>query len=465
MSRWSRFEPAADRRLVKGLSAGNDGALAKIYDIYAERLYDYSWSRLGETRTASDVVHDTLIDAYRRAGRLRDRERLRAWLYAAARRRCIQQGRGAAPMRWDCAVASGAAIGLEEIAKGAPPEELCQRVQKAFQKLSLGDQEALFLALRHDLDAADLEVILGEPQRRVHSRLARGRVWLTHAAPISSVSRGLDLHQAPKMPANLRHRVLHAASDPELAGYRADIVARAGGLSPDGFPRQPGSRVPLKRRWLFAGSGLGAAVTCVAAMLLVVGSSAGGAGPFQGKPRPRPSKSLPSIGVQPNDQTPRHQGGGDSRRGDSARNGASASASPTDSSAPPQQDPQRPPPVAGELTIEPTQLDFTGRDEAVVLLRAEDGAVSWTAFEDESVVSLSREQGTVPAGGEMTVRIQVNKALIQLPDRVPVTFVEDAGNSASKGGGARAFTGSAVSVGGGRTHTVWVSWPLGLHLL
>src|SRR3954469_2352923 len=91
MAKWSRFAPAADRRLVKGLLDGDDDALATLYDVYAERLYDYCLALVDDEHDAADVVHDTLIDAARRTPRMRERERLRAWLYAGARRRCLRQ--------------------------------------------------------------------------------------------------------------------------------------------------------------------------------------------------------------------------------------------------------------------------------------------------------------------------------------------------------------------------------------
>lgn len=453
MARWSRFEPAADRRLVKGLTAGDEESLAKLYDIYAERLYDYCGSCVSDARSAGNVVHDTLIDAYRRVGRLRDRDRLRAWLYAAARRRCIQQGRNGT-MSWDCTGA--AAPGADEVENGALAGDLCQRVQKAFKKLSLADQEALFLALRHDLDAADLGVILGESQRRTQSRLDRGRVWLTHAAPVSSVSIALDPHQAPKLPANLRHRVLHSASDPELAGYRADIVARAGGLGPDGFPRQPGSRTPLRRRWLFAGSGLSAAVTGVAAVLLLVSSSTSGAGtwPFDPAPQPQPSKSLPSTGAPPK-TTPPGQGPGHGDRP------APRPITGGDGAANPSPQPQHPPPtLPGRLTVRPDRIDLSGKDEARIFLRAENDAVTWTAAELSPAISLSRVRGTVPAGGEMTVRVVLNRGLVQLPGTTPITILESTGTQSTEIGPLGIIgTGDAY---GSRKHTVLVSWPLSL---
>src|SRR5690606_41455199 len=94
MPRMSPSVPAADRTLVKGLNAGDEAAFAALYDQYGERLYDYALSMTGETKVAADIVHDTFIDACRRAPRLRDHLLLGSWLYAAARRRCIRRRRG-----------------------------------------------------------------------------------------------------------------------------------------------------------------------------------------------------------------------------------------------------------------------------------------------------------------------------------------------------------------------------------
>ncbi|MBX6767734.1 MAG: RNA polymerase sigma factor, partial [Actinomadura rubrobrunea] len=93
MPRWSSFDGAADRTLVQGINSGDGTSLAALYDAYSERLYDYCVSMTGEYKTAVDIVHDTFIDAWRRAPRMRDHTRLRAWLYGAARRRCLQRGR------------------------------------------------------------------------------------------------------------------------------------------------------------------------------------------------------------------------------------------------------------------------------------------------------------------------------------------------------------------------------------
>lgn len=514
MARWSRFELAADRRLVKGLTAGSGDALAKLYDIYAERLFDYCWSSLGDVRNSANIVHDTLIDAYRRAGRMRDRDRLRAWLYAAARRRCIQQRRGGGALTWECAGTPGGSAGhrkeFEPADSGAnprgtartdsltaarsaavgaatrtakdapngrgsgtsgtagPPEsfgsvgeragkaskngassaetagkraagvaESCKRVRKAFHRLPVADQEAIFLAARHDLDVADLAVTLGESHRRVQSRLARSRAWLSEALPTMDPSTALDQHGAPQLPPELRNRVLHAGSDPELAGYRNDIVARAGALSPDGFPRQPDSRSPLARRWLLAATGLGAAFVAVASVLMMLGPPVPGTQgqwPFESVPAPKPSKSVPDTAPQPPENPTLPPPPGEVRPGDRDEIAAPAKIEPNRPSAPPTYA------ARAKLVVRPNEINLGGYSEAKIRLRAENGTVDWTARDNVGAITLSRTYGSVSAGDEDTIVVGLNRALITLPGFATITVTES----------------------DGREHSVYVSWSASL---
>jgi DNA-directed RNA polymerase specialized sigma24 family protein len=162
MAKWPRFDPDADRRLAKVLSEGGDRSLATLYDIYAERLRDYCGSLIHDRRVATDIVHDTLIDARRRIRRMRDRTRLRAWLYGAVRRRCLQRVPHPT-VRWE----GGA---------GPADDEVRGLLETAFDRLDFLDQEALLLVLRHDLSGDDLGALLGIPARRANARVARARI-------------------------------------------------------------------------------------------------------------------------------------------------------------------------------------------------------------------------------------------------------------------------------------------------
>ncbi|MGH3391190.1 MAG: RNA polymerase sigma factor, partial [Actinomadura sp.] len=184
MARWSPSDPHADRRLVEGLHEGNTTTLATLYDTYAERLYDYCSSVVGEPGIAADIVHDVLIDASHRAPRMRSRARLRPWLYGAARRRCLQRGRGGG-LHWHRSGEPTAELTSRPTGETAadqapadgpvPDEELRELLDAVLARLDFADQEALLFTLRHDLTSAELAAMLGISGRRAAVRVSRAR--------------------------------------------------------------------------------------------------------------------------------------------------------------------------------------------------------------------------------------------------------------------------------------------------
>jgi len=381
MARWSRFAPDADRRLVKGLHDGDDDVLATLYDVYAERLYDYCMALLDDSRIAADVVHDTFVDAARRAPRMRDRAKLRPWLYAAARRRCMQRK-----------------LQLEPAA-GDP-----------LASLDFLQREALFLALRHDLTGEDLAMTLGVSLRRSEARLKRAQDQVPDAKEF------LGAATAPVIPAALRHRVQHTGTDPELAGYRAEIAARGGALSPEGMPRQPDAPSHLARRWAFTSAGLLTAMVTALLILLLMNPNLPVPDIQWPGGRPHTSKPPSEHSHRPGAQDPVPGAGGGQR----PTTAPQSINSPTPSSAPPRR--PRPPRTTGVLAVSPTSIRFRGRTTtAAVLLSAEGGPVTWTAAASSPQVTIMNPGGTIREHGHVTVQVSLNRGLLTLPGSTTIT--------------------------------------------
>jgi DNA-directed RNA polymerase specialized sigma24 family protein len=384
MARWSRFSPDADRRLVKGLHDGDDEVLATLYDVYAERLYDYCMALLDDTRAAADVVHDTFIDAARRAPRMRDRARLRPWLYSAARRRCLQRKLTVEPAEDD-----------------------------PLASLDFLQRETLFLALRHDLTDEDLALTVGVSLRRVEARLRRAQDQVPEAEEF------LDGAPAPVLPAALRHRVVHTGTDPELAGYRAEIAARGGALTPEGMPRQPDAPSHLARRWAFTGAGLFAAVaTAVVALLLMDPNLPVPDIQWPGG-KPHTTRTPSDHRHRPGAQDGVPGGGGGVRPTNAPQSVGSLTPSPSRPGPPRTRPPGR---RAGVLVVSPTSIRYRGHDTVAALtLNAQGGPVSWTANTSTPQVTLDSAGGTIGAHRQVTVEVTLNRGLITLPGNAIIT--------------------------------------------
>ncbi len=386
MARWSRFAPAADRRLVRGLHDGDDDALATLYDVYAERLYDYCMVLMDDSKAAADVVHDTFIDAARRAPRMRERALLRPWLYAAARRRCMQRKQQAEPEKDD-----------------------------PTGKLDFLHRETLFLALRHDVTDDELAATLGVSGRRAQRRLNRAERLVPEAAEY------LDKASAPVLPAVLRYRVKHTGTDPELAGYRAEIAARGGSLTPDGMPRQPDAPSPLARRWAFASAGSLAALATALLALMIIGPDL-----------PVPDIQWPGEWTH----TP-HSSKHPTHRPDPTRRGGEGLPGQTlpDPSPTPSVPPSRPaspgPPRGGPgmLAVTPQVVHLTARESVAELyLAARNGSVSWAGGSSNRYLTLSKSRGGIHDASRVTIRLMLKRGLLTLAGTAVVTLTDGAGH-------------------------------------
>ncbi|SNT50309.1 RNA polymerase sigma factor, sigma-70 family [Actinomadura meyerae] len=527
MPRLSTSARSADHKLVKGLNEGDEAAFAALYDEYAERLYDYALSMSGDAKAAADIVHDTFIDACRRAPRMRDHLHLGAWLYGAARRRCVRRGRPKA-LFWDREAEFADAPFLAETddlgLEWPPSEEMHRLLRDAMARLEPVDQEVALLAFRHGLRPARLGAALGLSPRRAAVRVRNARAELETAlrdvvlaadracaaaeeapaeadaadAGVAVLAAGAPVREAgeagppapavrqgpagrvlrmlrgggddspadpeterhaadclaclrrgrvspdallrrapaPVLPAALRHRVMHTATDPELAGYRADIAARGGPLTPSGLPSQPDVPSPFTRRWLFTGGGMAGALVAALVAAFVMGPGIGSGTlswpPFRTGPQPSITHESPqergSGGGGNRSPVP---GGGPQARpaqpSPGLRPDQKTTVQPTDPSSPSPTQPTRPPEKTGVLVVNPAKVEMYGTKTAHVSLAAESGPVSWTAMTSSNQLILSETQGGISKGGTMDLTLTLRTALIGLPGQGTLTFTDSEG--------------------------------------
>lgn len=244
----------------------------------------------------------------------------------------------------------------------------------------------------------------------------------------------LTLAPAPEPSEALRRRVLHTATDPELAGYRADIAARGGALTPEGLPTQPDVPSPFARRWMFATGGMGGALLTALAVIVFMGSQLGV--PTFDWPYTHPNTTRTQAGP------PHHSakdGGPEGPGGDGDSGPVPPSPQLDDPSRPPTSDPGktgRPPvstpptvptsppgsPRPGTLRILTTKLELYGRTSGTIRLKAVDGPVTWTGASSSTQVTLQDRSGGLSPNGSRDLLVTLHTGLINLPGRAKLTF-------------------------------------------
>jgi RNA polymerase sigma factor (sigma-70 family) len=271
------------------LTALEDTDIAATFDQYAQVLYAYCLSRLAERAKAADAVQDTFIIASSKAPGLSQPDRLRAWLFAAARNECHRRLRADVPSGplYEAAEAMDDTGQLSAITEQA---ELRALVRAALAGLDPADREIGELNLRYGLLDADLAAVLGVPLSQAHALASRASSRFEKSigvlivatsrrqscADLAAIMHGwrakptlllrwrvkrhikrcpacsevkrhelspamlLSILTVPPLPSGLRERTLRLVADdsPDAETYRAQVIDRAAPFGADGFPVQ-----------------------------------------------------------------------------------------------------------------------------------------------------------------------------------------------------------------------------------
>jgi RNA polymerase sigma factor (sigma-70 family) len=401
-----------DSEVVAAIVAGDPNGLAEAYDRYASPLYTYCRSLLREPADAADAVQDTFVIAASRLAGLRDRNRLRPWLYAVARNECHRRLRARAvqvttPLDEMPDVTDTSA----DVTGEAERDDLRRLLRSAVRGLNAGEQDLIELQLRQGLDIAEIAAMLGVSRNHAHALLSRARDQLEISLGALLVARSgrqdcaalntmlqdwdgqltvlmrkrlnrhiescptcaerkkrelapaLLLGLAPlaalptaAMPAGLREHVLRlAGSDtPDAAAHRASVAQRTESFGQQGFPKPlDPPKPPWWRSWSGQAAAAVAAAAVVAALtLLAVGlASSGPAHHGGGSAALGPgSGTSAAAGVTPSGGS---GGGGSSSRPQptvSANGGAQSSPTPAAGGAPSSPGGGSAPPTGGSST-------------------------------------------------------------------------------------------------------------------
>src|SRR6202047_4906719 len=274
-----------DSEVVAAIVAGNPEGLAEAYDRYASPLYTYCRSLLREPADAADAVQDTFVIAASRLAELRDRNRLRPWLYAVARNECHRRLRArtvqvTTPLDEMPDVTDTSA----DVSGEAERDELRTLLRSAVRGLNSGEQDLIELQLRQRLSAAEIAAVFGVSRNHAHALLSRARDQLEISLGALLVARSgrddcaalntmladwdgqlnilmrkrINRHiencpacterkkreLAPALllaagPPGLREQVLRLASSntPDAAAHRASVAQRTAPFGQHGFPK------------------------------------------------------------------------------------------------------------------------------------------------------------------------------------------------------------------------------------
>ena len=88
------IEAPTDEELLRRVAAGDEKALAMLYDRYGRPAYSLSYRILGDEQEAADVVQEAFLNVWRMSGSFDDqRGSARSWLLSVIHHRAIDASR------------------------------------------------------------------------------------------------------------------------------------------------------------------------------------------------------------------------------------------------------------------------------------------------------------------------------------------------------------------------------------
>jgi RNA polymerase sigma-70 factor, ECF subfamily len=180
----------ADRDLVARAAAGEERAIAGLYDRYGHVLYAVAYRIVGERADAEEVVVDAFTQAWRDAARFEaSRGSVAGWLTMIARSRALDLVR-ARSRRTRITTTAAAAQPEAPLAMGQrQPEpnagtdhaERQREVRQALASLSVPQRQAIELAYYEGLSQSEIAERLREPLGTIKTRIRLGMQKLRDA--------------------------------------------------------------------------------------------------------------------------------------------------------------------------------------------------------------------------------------------------------------------------------------------
>jgi RNA polymerase sigma-70 factor (ECF subfamily) len=176
---------------LERLSRGDQTALATLYDLLAQRVYDIAYWILQDCDEAEDVVEETFLQAWRRAGEYDWRRASAAtWLAIIARSRAIDRLRARRRAGRRQAPAPGSLADAGKLDPEKQPDALQERADlrrilvDAVGRLPAEQRRVVELAyfegLTHMEVAARTEIPLGTVKTRIRLGMKALRELLSH---------------------------------------------------------------------------------------------------------------------------------------------------------------------------------------------------------------------------------------------------------------------------------------------
>jgi len=165
-------DAANDMRLVARIRAGEQDALAELYDRYSSVVYGVALRVLQDAAAAEDIVQDIFLQLWRKPDAFdSSRGSLVAWLAVIARHRAIDRLRQRRP---ETDIEEVIIAGRTDLRDETERALVIEKVRAALGEMNADQRKALELAYFQGLTHSEIAEKTGEPLGTIKTRIRSG---------------------------------------------------------------------------------------------------------------------------------------------------------------------------------------------------------------------------------------------------------------------------------------------------
>ncbi|MGH9788693.1 MAG: sigma-70 family RNA polymerase sigma factor [Candidatus Acidiferrales bacterium] len=166
---------ASDAALVRRVEAGDEAALASLYDRYANLVYSVAFRVLRDKPAAEEILQDIFYQLWRTADRFDPaRGSLPGWLLVAARNRAISRLRRSPAFGPNAPADDPARLEVAlpfNLESAVAQRQAMSKVQQSMQQLPPEQRQALEMAYFEGMTHSEIAARTGDPLGTIKSRL------------------------------------------------------------------------------------------------------------------------------------------------------------------------------------------------------------------------------------------------------------------------------------------------------
>ena len=160
-----------DPGLIEAARCGDEKALVSLITAAQPDVRRYA-ARNCRAADIDDAVQETLLLLYRRVGTLRAVTSFSAWIFAVAKRACLQL------LRRSAGIAEAPVDGMDARLAHLRPEDLRIDLSRAIQSLPEHYREAILLRDIEEMSIDEIASVLGLTRESVKARIHRARMLI-----------------------------------------------------------------------------------------------------------------------------------------------------------------------------------------------------------------------------------------------------------------------------------------------